>query len=72
MVLFLVCAAVLLIFCEPVRLLALAALAFIVPLALFAGLVLLSVGLIGGLATGAICSIIVASLVSAYQTNKDV
>jgi hypothetical protein len=72
MAIFIVCAAVLLILCEPVRILALAALAFIVPLALFAGLVWLSVGLVGGLATGAICSIIIASLVSEYQTHKDV
>jgi hypothetical protein len=70
MAILIVCAAVLLILCEPVRLLALAALAFVVPLALFAGLVWLSVSLIGGLATGAICSIIVASVVSAYQSSK--
>lgn len=64
MAIFIVCAAVLLILCEPVRLLALAALAFILPLALFFVLVWLSVSLAGGLVTGAILSIIVASIIS--------
>jgi hypothetical protein len=70
MAIFIVCAAVLLIFCEPVRLLALAALAFVVPLALFAGLVWISVSLAGGLVTGTILSIIAASAISTYQTSK--